>query len=196
MSAVAQKIYMPMSLDDYYRICANETDIKYELFRGVLYAMTRGSPRHARLGGTLFALLHNQIKLGDKCRPYNSDYHVGHDFDKLPGHNKVYTPFRAHPDVSIVCGKPEYIEGDACSNPTVLFEVTSPGTEDYDFELKFDEYKRIETLQSYVIVSHDSPCVSVFERELGWSVKHHFEGVINIHGFDVDIHELYAWAEE
>ena len=186
-----------MTLDEYYRICANDLETKYELFRGVIYAMTRGSPRHCRLGTDLAGILWVQSRQRtDKCRPYNSDYHVGHDFDKLPGHENPNTPFRAHLDLSIVCGKPEYLEGEACSNPSVLFEVTSPGTEDYDFELKFDEYKRIETLKTYVIVSHDQPCITVFDRKFGWKAQNYVEGVVDIHGFKIDILELYSWADE
>ena len=183
------------TLNEYYQVCSNDTETKYELFQGVIYAMTRGTTRHANLCDELYFQLRSHSGRSDTCKPHGSEYHIGHDFSKLPGHDSPRTPFRAHPDASIVCGNPIYLEGEACSNPVVLFEVTSPSTENYDFNLKFDEYRRIETLEIYVIIAHDQPCITVFDRASGWQARNYVEATVDIHGFKIDVSELYSWAE-
>jgi Uma2 family endonuclease len=53
---------------------------------------------------------------------------------------------------------------NAVTNPTVLIEVLSDSTEDYDRAGKFDSYREILSLQEYVLVSHHEPLIEVFRR--------------------------------
>jgi Uma2 family endonuclease len=57
-------------------------------------------------------------------------------------------------------------------NPTVLVEVLSAGTERYDRGEKFEHFKKIPTLQDYVLVSQKETSVEVWHRE-GTSWSHH-----------------------
>ena len=196
---VAAKQYKEMTLEDYYRICENEDRVKYELFRGVIYAMTGGTPDHSRLGTRIVLQVGTQLESKRSCEIYNSDFQVGHGFKRLPGHKKrdQHKPFRAYPDATVICGERSIMgEGieQACSNPRVLFEVTSPGTEDYDRELKLDEYIRFDSLMAYVLISHNERCVTIHARDEDWKLREYFEGMVKIPGIDtsIDIDKLYT----
>ena len=192
MSAVVKQ-FKKMTLTDYYRIVGREDEIKYEFFQGVIYAMTGGTPEHSLLGGTIVGILYQQLGVKGPCRVYNSDLHVGHGQHNRADRDK---PFRAYPDASIVCGERLMIgEGreTACSNPRIIFEVTSPGTEDYDRELKLDEYIRMDSLMTYVLISHEERCITIHERDDDWMLKEYFEGTIQIPHVEVSLNmdELY-----
>ncbi len=103
------------------------------------------------------------IALGDclkkkGCRVYPSELLV------YAAKCKLYT----YPDVTIVCGVPVYksYRGKmlALVNPTVIFEVLSDLTEEYDRGDKGDRYKEIDTLQQYVLISQKRKRVELWTR--------------------------------
>jgi len=61
------------------------------------------------------------------------------------------------PDASVICGQLEQ-HGPSpkatALNPTVLVEVTSDSSEEYDTTDKVEYYRTISTLRDYVVVSH------------------------------------------
>lgn len=72
-----------------------------------------------------------------------------------------------YPDVSVVCGKPEFSSDmpPTLLNPTVLIEVLSNSTREYDFGRKFDYYRAIPSVQDIVFMSFDKIGASVFHRQ-------------------------------
>jgi Uma2 family endonuclease len=50
-------------------------------------------------------------------------------------------------------------------NPTLITEVLSPSTEAYDRGFKFAQYRMLESLQEYVLVSQSQPQVEIFRRQ-------------------------------
>lgn len=54
--------------------------------------------------------------------------------------------------------------GEALLNPSILVEVLSESTEDYDRGEKFAHYMRIPSLKEYVLVSQARPRIEVFRR--------------------------------
>jgi Uma2 family endonuclease len=79
-----------------------------------------------------------------------------------------------YPDVSVVCGQLETASDDpnAAINPKLLVEVLSESTEAYDRGSKAAHYRRIHSLQEYVLVSQDEPRIEVYRRnnEGGWTL--------------------------
>ncbi len=63
---------------------------------------------------------------------------------------------KTYPDVMVICGE---------SNPMVLFEVLSPSTEGYDRGEKWANYRQLDSLQEYVLVSQHTPLVEVYARQ-------------------------------
>jgi Uma2 family endonuclease len=67
-----------------------------------------------------------------------------------------------YPDAAIAC-PPTFDEGPTAAllNPKVLFEVLSPSTEG-DRGMKFRNYRRIPTIEEYVLIDSNEFVVEIF----------------------------------
>jgi Uma2 family endonuclease len=76
------------------------------------------------------------------------------------------TALYTYPDVAALCGEPEFedAEQDTLTNPSLIIEVLSDSTERYDRGDKFAHYRRLTSLQDYVLVSQRRPLVEHFTR--------------------------------
>jgi Uma2 family endonuclease len=138
------------TLEEYLELEKNSEE-RYEFFDGEVFAMSGGSPDHARLSGGVYALLDRELEDGD-CEAFNSEMRI-----KVP----TALPYR-YPDVSVVCGEPVFEELDGLQmlvNPILIVEVLSPSTVAYDLGEKFTAYQSIETFREYLLVSQDRPHV-------------------------------------
>jgi len=128
---------------------------KNEYFDGEIFAMSGASIAHNEIFGNLFLTLGNALK-GKSCRAYGSDLRI------YINENGLYT----YPDISIICGKPETTDDqkDTITNPSVLIEILSKSTRDYDKGRKFFLYKNIPTLQEYILIDSLNILVKIFRR--------------------------------
>ncbi len=173
----------------------NETGGRYELIDGAIFMMSGGSLEHGFLIVELTAQMSNQLVRGPqrgKCRPLPSDNKVR---VRDPG-TKSYR----YPDLSVFCGDPSLHEGTSSllTNPTLLFEVTSPSTKDLDAVVKLGEYSEIPTLQAYILVDQEERLVTMhFRTQEGWQRRTQTSGRIELPGAPafLDIDELYAVLE-
>lgn len=153
----AQRLHY--AYDEYLQLL-EQSSFKLEYCDGVIYAIAGGTVAHAELGAAVIRRL--GAGLGPGYRIFASDLKVRIDATDL-------TTF---PDVSIVCGPSQTSERDANAvvNPTLLVEVTSRSTEDYDRGDKLSHYKQIDSLRVVLFVSHRQRCVTVVERNAdgGW----------------------------
>ena len=136
--------------------------VELEYCDGEIYALAGGTPAHADLVASVTRLLGNAL-LG-RCRVSSSDLKVRIEA----------TDLSTFPDVSAVCGDREVssIDPNAVTNPTLLVEVTSPSTEDYDRGEKLAHYKQLESLAAVLFVSHRRRQVTVVERTPdGWAER-------------------------
>lgn len=142
---------------------------KHELHDGFLIAMAGASESHNLISGNVLGELRNAVR-EKGCRVYPGDMRI-----RIPR-----TGYYFYPDVSIVCGEPEFddAERDALLNPLVVIEVLSASTERFDRGEKFRRYRRISTLRDYVLISQDQPFVEVHSRRdfNRWELTE-FEGV-------------------
>jgi Uma2 family endonuclease len=72
-------------------------------------------------------------------------------------------PF-VYPDVSVSCDERDRTAQKFSRYPCLIVEVISPGTEAYDRGGKFELYRRLPTLQAYVLVGSEAKTVEVFQR--------------------------------
>lgn len=151
MSAAARPRY---TIQEYVRI-EHYANVKHEFLDGYVWAMAGGTPEHARLASAVTAALVGQLR-GKPCAVYSSDARV----------RVVATGLDTYPDVTVVCGREARDAEDALAltNPIVLVEVTSDGTEEYDRGAKLEQYEQIPMLQEVVVVSHRESCIEVFRR--------------------------------
>jgi Uma2 family endonuclease len=152
MSAVP-KIYLTPTE---YLAFERQSDIKHEYFRGELFAMAGASRQHVTISTNLAYLLVGQLK-GRSCNVFNGDMRV-----------KVSpTGLYTYPDASVVCGRPRFEdkELDVLLNPTVIVEILSKSTEAYDRGEKFAQYRTLDTLADYLLISQDRPLIERFTRQ-------------------------------
>lgn len=137
-----------------YLRALKDSAIKLEYLDGEIYAMAGGSPAHADLSAAMIATLVRV--LGDHCRVSTSDLKVRIE----------ETDLSTFPDAVVVCGPRAVsaIDENAVINPTLLVEVTSPSTEDYDRGEKLRHYKHLPSLKAVLFVSHRRAQITVVER--------------------------------
>lgn len=142
-----------------YLAALEVSGVKLEFCDGEIYAMAGGTPAHAELSASLIRLLGNA--LDRQCRVYSSDLKVRIEA----------TDLSTFPDVTVVCGERlvSAIDRNAVINPTLLVEVTSSSTEDYDRGEKLNHYRQCPSVRAVLFVSHSRPQVTVLERTVdGW----------------------------
>ena len=133
---------------------------RHEYFRGEVFLMAGGSPRHNALAAAIIRDLGAATR-GSSCRVLTSDQRIV----ARPSQHYVYA------DASLVCGAFELAEGtnDVLANPRALFEVLSRSTEAYDRGDKWAAYRQIPSLMDYFLVSQSLPRVECYRRQdTGW----------------------------
>jgi len=143
-----------------YLASERSSDVKHEWFDGAVYAMSRGTPEHARLAMRIGRLLGNALPAD--CEVYSSD----------PMLYVADVKLSTYADASVVCGPLETITvkrngkslGEAVTNPVVIVEVLSDSTERYDREEKFAYYRTLPSLHEFVLVAQDEVAIEVFRR--------------------------------
>ena len=71
------------------------------------------------------------------------------------------------PDVMVTCSERDAQSRNEKRDPVVLVEVLSPGTAMQDLGPKTDAYRKIVSLQAYLIVNPQEVWVRVYERNTG-----------------------------
>lgn len=139
-----------------YLVLEHAATYKSEYIDGEIIAMGIVNRSHNLVTGNVGGELHTQLR-GRPCEVYVSKMRLGVDL----------TRYYTYPDVAVVCGEPEFADDqfDTLLNPTVLVEVLSPSTEDYDRGRKFARYRALGTLMDYVLVAQDRMHVEHYTRE-------------------------------
>jgi Uma2 family endonuclease len=147
-----QQANIEISRDDYLEQDV-QSELKLEFYDGQIFAMAGGTFKHAQIAGNVYGELRQALN-GKPCRPMNSDM-------------RVHTPsgLDTYPDISVYCGEPELGDNETTLlNPTVIIEVLSPSTRDYDRGGKFAHYRSIVGLQDYLLVDPTAVLVEHFRR--------------------------------
>ncbi|MBI4954639.1 MAG: Uma2 family endonuclease [Myxococcales bacterium] len=143
-----------------YVFLEESSPIKHEFLDGVVYAMAGGSPDHAAVCANVIRLLGVALE-GKRCRVFTSDLRI----------RVQATGLGTYPDTSVICGRleldPEDAKGHTAINPTLLVEVSSPSTDDYDRGEKLAHYKRIASLREVLLLAHDERRVDLWRRAGG-----------------------------
>jgi Uma2 family endonuclease len=149
---------VPMRLHHYsfkdYLLVEEMSAVRHEYLDGEIYAMAGGSMLHAALAGAILGSLDAQM--AGRCRVFTSDLRI----------RALATGFAGYPDVTVVCGEattdPE--SKDTVTNPTVVIEVLSPATIDYDLGEKFEQYRRIPSLKAAIYLWQDRRKIEIRVR--------------------------------
>ena len=137
------------------------SSVRHEFVDGVVYSMTGTTKRHDLIGGDFFGALLNHLKPPYVVYTSNVKVHV-----ESPDTEAYY-----YPDVHVSCSD---LDNDALATemPVLVIEVASESTSDYDRGAKFAAYRKLPSLQEYVIAQQIAPQVEVFRKSTGWQVEH------------------------
>ena len=180
---VALHDFQGMTPQEYFE-WEEQQAVRHEYFDGDVFAMAGGSLIHADIAVNFISALRSQLPKG--CKARNSDAKVG---------ISEKGPF-TYPDVSVSCDDRDRNAKQFIQFPRVIIEVLSPSTEAYDRGGKFALYRRLESLQDYVLVSSETMSVEVFRRldSGNWEYAVYGEGdrvPLQSLGLEIAIEEIY-----
>ncbi len=129
---------------------------KSEYFDGQIFAMAGASRRHNLIAGNVVRDLGVELR-HRPCEVYPGDMRV----------KVTDTGLYTYPDVVVVCTEPEFEDSelDTLLNPTVLIEVLSESTADYDRGKKFEQYRALPSVQEVLFLAQDSIHVVHYRRQ-------------------------------
>ena len=151
------QLHPRLTPEDYLAL-ERATDSRSEYYDGRVNVLSGDSYRHVMIVGNLAFAARNAI--GKRpCTVAASALRV----------RVSPAGLHAYPDVVVVSGEPAFADGstDTLLNPTVLIEVLSSATEGRDRGFKAAQYRTIESVQEYVLVSQTEPRVEIYLRQLG-----------------------------
>jgi Uma2 family endonuclease len=162
---------------------------KHEFLDGEIYAMAGGSEEHSALAAEVLGAFRDATRQGP-CRVHTSDLRIYVEASGLA----------TFPDGAVICGMLEQHGASpkaTALNPTVLLEVTSDSSEEYDIGEKFEHYRTIPALLDYVVVSHRERRITVSSRSATgeWLTRVAISGGrVSISGLktELSVDEIYA----
>ncbi|MBV9301882.1 MAG: Uma2 family endonuclease [Acidobacteriaceae bacterium] len=129
---------------------------KSEYVQGEVFLMAGASPEHVLIVTNLVGELRQQLRRGP-CKVYSTDLRL----------RVACAGLYTYPDVMVICGSPAFMDErrDTVLNPTLIIEVLSESTKDYDRGRKFQYYRRVPSLKSYLTVAQDVIHVEQWTRQ-------------------------------
>ncbi len=155
---------LKVTIEEYLRH-EREAEERHEYLNGLVYAMAGESPDHGIISVNLVRELSVRLR-GGPCQPFTKDTKVRCGPNPLPPHSM--RGLFAYPDIVVVCGERQYHDKykDVLLNPTVIIEILSKTTKDFDRGEKFEHYRTwLPSLQEYVLVHQSQPRIEHFERQ-------------------------------
>lgn len=128
----------PMSLDEYLRFERAHPE-RHEYVAGEVYAMSGATLRHSRIVQNL------SFRLMERARGGPCEVHT-HDLKVRVGNDRIY-----YPDLLVLCTP---LPGDTLivREPCLIIEVTSPASARVDRGEKLESYRRLASLEAYLVV--------------------------------------------
>jgi Uma2 family endonuclease len=163
---------------------------KHEYLDSKMFAMSGGSLRHNAL--SLNVAFELKQRLGGTRVVLSPDQRVS----LAEGRRYVY------PDATVVCGPRVVRVGtkDTLVNPTILVEVLSSSTEQYDRGLEWHDYQQLASLTDYLLVSQRDVRVEHYARTgpSTWAYREHGAGeyVVLTGGATLAVDDIYAGTLE
>ncbi|MGB3761140.1 MAG: Uma2 family endonuclease [Rivularia sp. (in: cyanobacteria)] len=144
------------SVEEYLQL-EQTSEIRHEYLGGQVFAMSGGSKEHNLIAGNIYSRFRSHLR-GGSCRAFMADMKVN---IQLTSQNKsIYY----YPDVVVTCDSDEQ-DRFSLNYPCLMIEVLSPSTEITDKREKLVNYRTLESLQEYVLVSQDEIKVEVYRKD-------------------------------
>ena len=140
---------------------------KHEYWNGEICAMAGGTRNHAMIAANVLIRLGTQLH-GRPCAAYGSDQRI----------HIAAADVLTYPDVVVSCPPHASSASDPYSllDATVIVEVLSRSTAQYDHGAKFQAYELLPSLRHYVLTEQDRAEVEVWSRngpKDDWEAERH-----------------------
>jgi Uma2 family endonuclease len=183
--------YLRLTVEEYLAQ-ERESLERHEYLDGHVYKMAGESLAHSTINANVTTTFGLQLR-GKPCRVLSPNMKV------RASHAGLF----AYPDAAVVCGEPQFHDKrkDILIDPTVIIEVLSPSTENYDRGPKFFRYQQLEPLVDYLLVAQDEPRVERFMRQEGgqwlYSIAYGLEAAVYLASIDCTLRlaEIYDRIE-
>ncbi|NJL82412.1 MAG: Uma2 family endonuclease [Chloroflexaceae bacterium] len=147
-----QRTYTP---EEYLELETQASD-RHEYREGEIIPMAGGTLNHTRIAGNCFLALSLALK--------------GKGYEVLTSDQRLLIPEPDHftyPDVCVVSGKPQLMENrnDTITNPTLIVEVLSQSTANYDRGDKFLAYRAIATFREYLLIDQSQIYIEQYVKQ-------------------------------
>lgn len=135
-----------------------EQPTKNEYVAGEVFARVGARQAHVLVSLALAARFREHLR-GTRCRAYTSDMKL-----EVEAADAVF-----YPDAMVSCDEADRAREVAIQAPCLIVEVLSDSTAAYDRGTKFAAYRRLASLQEYLLVDIDARRMELFRREpVGW----------------------------
>jgi Uma2 family endonuclease len=133
-------------------------ETRNEYHDGKIVALPSGNWPHNLIMSNLIYQFRTQLR-GRPCEAYAIIMRL-----RIPARN-LYL----YADLAAVCGTPQFEDSatDTLLNPTLLVEVLSPASENYDRGKKFAHYRTLPSLSEYLLIAQDEYRIDYYRREAG-----------------------------
>jgi Uma2 family endonuclease len=137
---------VPYLTPEQYLEIEEANQFRSEYIDGGMFAMAGATRNHGRVVGNAFAILREQLR-GRRCEAASTDL-------------RVYCPegrMFTYPDVVVTCGPDMFLDNrrDTITDATMIVEVLSPSTCNYDRGEKFRYYRSLASFCEYLILAQD-----------------------------------------
>jgi Uma2 family endonuclease len=121
-------------------------DFRSEYLAGAMYALAGASYNHANIVMAVAAQIFPGLR-GSDCAVVTTDMRLA-----VPRYNLI-----TYPDVFVTCGPRQFFDNcrDILADATLIVEVLSPSTKNYDRGEKFLFYRALPSFREYLLFSQD-----------------------------------------
>ena len=141
-----------MTFEEYLEF-EERAEAKHEFVDGFIFAMAGANNAHNLISGNIFAIARAAARI-TQCRAYMNDMKLRTPEPESQGY---------YPDVLVVC-TPDDFNTNVKTTACFIVEVLSKSTEDVDRGEKWQNYRKLSSLQAYVLVSQKQKYVEIFRR--------------------------------
>jgi Uma2 family endonuclease len=177
---------------DEYLAIEREAPHRSEYIGGRMFAMAGATANHARIVRNALTSLDAAL-VDSPCEPFATDlrlYSLAH---------QVYT----YPDILVTCGSQQFLDErwDTVTDATLIIEVLSPSTSNYDRAEKFEYYRSLPSFAEYLLIRQDRIGVEHHTRQADgtWLMREYIDLPEEVEcasvGCRLSLSRLYARVE-
>jgi Uma2 family endonuclease len=158
---------LPFLTPEQYLEIERAAETRSEYLAGSMYAMSGSSFDHAHIVLATASNLYGQLR-GRECAAFATDLRLF-----VREHDLI-----TYPDIFVACRPFQALDGrkDTMTDATVIIEVLSPSTKNYDRGEKFLFYRALPSFREYLLLSQDRIRAEhhVRQEDGSWVMREYF----------------------